>query len=247
MTAAFTSDVTQVCETEGVQFTDASVGDITSWNWTFEGGNPETSSEQNPLVIYENEGVFDVELTISDGTNSSTVTLEDYITVLMMPPVMLMPFEMVCVYWPAFELSGGSPANGEYSGPGVIDGWFDPNVAGLGTHIITYTYTALNGCDNSAQQPIIVDACTGIEEPGDEPFAIYPNPTTGNFRVKLNGSGLVTISVFNVLSEQVYYDQVSISGLYSAILSLQGEESGMYFVRIQSMDGIYVRKLQLTD
>ncbi|MEL7425639.1 MAG: hypothetical protein AAFN81_21790, partial [Bacteroidota bacterium] len=48
--------------------------------------------------------------------------------------------------------SGGTPTGGVYSGPGVIDDangmtyTFDPAIAGVGTHIITYDFTDPNGC-----------------------------------------------------------------------------------------------------
>jgi len=64
-----------------VTFTDNSTGQPTSWEWIFEGGTPETSTEQNPVVTYETIGVFDVTLTVSDGTSSQSVTKVDLITV----------------------------------------------------------------------------------------------------------------------------------------------------------------------
>jgi PKD repeat protein len=247
LTAAFTSDATEICEMDVVNFTDVSVGTITSWNWTFEGGDPASSTEQNPVVTYNDEGTFNVELTISDGTNTNTLLMEDYITVLMTPPVMLLPFSDVCVGWPAFELTGGSPAGGIYSGPGVSNGWFDPAVAGLGTHTITYTFEATNGCDNSAQQSILVDPCTGIEELTGEPFSIYPNPTTGSFNLKVNEAGTLDISIINMLGEEVYNELSTVSGFYSKTISLKGELSGIYFIKVQTESGTYVKKLKLLD
>ena len=44
----------------------------------------------------------------------------------------------VCANAQAFELSGAKPENGTYSGKGVENGIFDPTVAGIGEHIITY-------------------------------------------------------------------------------------------------------------
>lgn len=81
MTADFEGDVTSIVEGESVSFTDLSSGAITIWFWEFEGGTPATSADQNPTVMYDLEGEYDVTLTISDGTNSTSVTKEDYIMV----------------------------------------------------------------------------------------------------------------------------------------------------------------------
>ncbi|MFH2144289.1 MAG: S8 family serine peptidase [Bacteroidota bacterium] len=56
-----------------IDFTDLSIGSITSWSWTFDGGNPGTSTDQNPTGIqYDTTGIFSVTLYVSDGTNNDT-------------------------------------------------------------------------------------------------------------------------------------------------------------------------------
>jgi len=79
--ANFMASSQTICETENVEFTDFSAGNITSWSWTFEGGIPETSTEQNPVVSYRTAGAYDVTLTVSDGTTSYTTVKEEYIGV----------------------------------------------------------------------------------------------------------------------------------------------------------------------
>lgn len=79
--ANFIASSQLVCESEEVIFTDYSAGNITSWNWTFPGGMPETSTEQNPVVTYRQEGIYDVTLEISDGVNSYTTTKQAYMSV----------------------------------------------------------------------------------------------------------------------------------------------------------------------
>ena len=81
LTADFTAEPTVVCKDASVAFTDISTGMITSWNWTFEGGNPATSTAQNPVVTYNSTGTFDVTLQVSNGTNSNSITVADMITV----------------------------------------------------------------------------------------------------------------------------------------------------------------------
>ena len=83
--ADFTADQTTICSGSTVNFTDLS-GLAATWSWTFEGGTPATSTDQNPSVTYNAGGTYDVTLTITDGYGHSTSeTKEDYISVLEIP------------------------------------------------------------------------------------------------------------------------------------------------------------------
>ncbi|RLD50300.1 MAG: hypothetical protein DRJ05_19790, partial [Bacteroidetes bacterium] len=79
LNAAFITDASTVCEGGSVGFTDVSTGSPVSWDWTFEGGTPETSDEQNPTIVYNSEGTYDVSLEVSDGTETVSITAENYI------------------------------------------------------------------------------------------------------------------------------------------------------------------------
>ncbi len=85
LSAIFTADNTDVCEGDVVNFSDLSIGAVTSWSWTFEGGTPATSTIQNPSVTYNTEGTFDVTLEVSDGSLVNTSVEADYITVSAIP------------------------------------------------------------------------------------------------------------------------------------------------------------------
>jgi PKD repeat protein len=62
-----------------VQFSDLSTGLIDSWSWDF--GDGETSTEQNPEHIYNNSGSYAVSLTVSGEYGSDDTTFVDYISV----------------------------------------------------------------------------------------------------------------------------------------------------------------------
>ncbi len=61
-----------------------------------------------------------------------------------------------CESAPPVTLSGGSPTGGTYTGTGVSGGMFDPQVAGPGTRVLTYTYTDMNGCTGLATSNVVV-------------------------------------------------------------------------------------------
>lgn len=68
-----------------VQFTDLSTQFPTTWSWTFEGAVPATSSQRNPVVVFNTPGTYNVSLTASNALGSGTKTKTDYITVEVMP------------------------------------------------------------------------------------------------------------------------------------------------------------------
>lgn len=80
--AEFISDFDQTCQGGQIQFKDSSFNSPKTWNWTFPGGTPANSTEQNPTIIYNTPGVYDVTLQVSDGKNSLTTTKSNYISVL---------------------------------------------------------------------------------------------------------------------------------------------------------------------
>ena len=80
----FSASTTNVSLGSSISFTDASYGDIVSWNWAFEGGTPSSSTAHNPSgIMYNAAGTYDVTLTITDAQgNSETLTKENYIHVI---------------------------------------------------------------------------------------------------------------------------------------------------------------------
>ena len=79
--ADFEASATSIFTGEEIDFTSLSVG-ATTWAWSFEGGTPETSTEQNPKGIsYATAGTYNVTLIASNGQGSDTKTISDYITV----------------------------------------------------------------------------------------------------------------------------------------------------------------------
>jgi len=96
--AFFTASDTEICEGDIINFYDMSTGDVISWSWTFEGGAPATSTFQNPTVMYASAGSYDVTLTVSDGTDTHTFTIENYITVNVCSGVNLQEATEINIY-----------------------------------------------------------------------------------------------------------------------------------------------------
>ena len=83
--AEFTSNYIYGCAGDGFNYNNESyntpIDSISSFEWTFEGGTPATSSEENPSVDYEEAGLFTTTLTVTNSVGSSTMTKESYINI----------------------------------------------------------------------------------------------------------------------------------------------------------------------
>lgn len=189
------SAVEPITVVSGPAVTQAPFSDVCSSGGviTLVGGSPAggtysgtgvTGSQFDPSVA--GLGSFPVTYTYTDAGGCSGSAVET-ITVVQGPAVTLDPFTPVCNTDPFFTLTGGTPSNGTYTGPGITGGVFDPSAAGVGVHTITYTFTDANGCSGTANQTIQVDICGSIGEIAQVNFTVYPNPAENTFTLKSDG------------------------------------------------------------
>ncbi|MCB9236195.1 MAG: PKD domain-containing protein [Bacteroidia bacterium] len=150
-TADFSGTPLTVCTGSTVSFTDQSLGNPTSWAWTFPGGTPGTSALQNPTITYNTPGTYAVTLVASNAIGNSTETKAGYITVG--PPTAVISGNANIVAGNGaflhFDLTGTPPWNFSYT-----DGTTTFNVTGVTSspHYIyvspiistTYTLTAFS-------------------------------------------------------------------------------------------------------
>jgi len=80
--ADLSASETLITEGCSVDFTDESLCNTDSWEWTFTGGNPSSSTEQNPQgIVYETAGVYPVSLKASNAWGENTKVYQNFITV----------------------------------------------------------------------------------------------------------------------------------------------------------------------
>ncbi len=72
--ARFSYDVISGCAPLTVHFTNTSSSNSETFNWVFEGGIPAVSTEENPTVVFENKGDFNVSLTVSNNIGNDVAS-----------------------------------------------------------------------------------------------------------------------------------------------------------------------------
>ncbi len=81
--ADFTAKGYGLCEGASMQYTDVSYNAATtSWEWSFPGGTPSSSTDQNPLIKYNTAGTYSASLKVSNGNGSDTQTKNYIVTVI---------------------------------------------------------------------------------------------------------------------------------------------------------------------
>ena len=88
--ADFSADKSSICTGNTIQFSDESYNEVSGWTWTFTGGTPNSSTDQNPLITYNTPGLYPVTLTATDGSSNDGETKTNYIRVL--PASSSLPF-----------------------------------------------------------------------------------------------------------------------------------------------------------
>jgi hypothetical protein len=100
-------------------------------------------------------GNYIISYTVSGANNCTSITF-DTLKINPLPIVTIATISDKCDNVLSFVLNQGSPAGGIYSGNGINQGVFSPNIAGNGNHIITYNFIDNKGCSSSAQTSINV-------------------------------------------------------------------------------------------
>jgi len=151
--ADFEADNTIIPIENSINFNDRSYGPPQDYLWTFEGGQPESSTDENPTVLYNIEGVYDVALMVTNELGSNTKIKEDYITVST-------------TLLPASEFSASDSVLCE---PGIID-FYDQTI----NFPISWEWsfspnniTFVNSTNKYSQNPsVLFDNISGFTQPG---------------------------------------------------------------------------------
>ncbi|HEY4061571.1 MAG TPA: PKD domain-containing protein [Puia sp.] len=127
----FSATPTSGCGPLSVTFKDLTTNNPTFWQWDF--GNGQTSTQQNPNVVYNAPGTYTVELLVRNASGTNAIKKTDYITVFPFPtPAFTSNLTVAC-----------APANIQYT---------DKSTPGQGS-IVSWNWTLGDGTNSTQQNP----------------------------------------------------------------------------------------------
>ncbi|MDB4655476.1 PKD domain-containing protein [Flavobacteriales bacterium] len=115
-----------------------------------------------------------------------------------------------------------------------------------GPYTVCLTVTDANGCTSEYCEAIqVTDIPTTIAEAVERGMEVYPNPSNGQFVVKVNGvEADVQIVVMDVAGRQVYNEGVTLNNSFRKELNLDVAK-GTYLLQIATVEGLVTRKIQI--
>jgi len=254
--ADFSASNTYLVSGETTDFTDETSGDPTEWTWTFEGGTPETSTDQNPAgVQYDTQGTYDVKLVAVNVYGTDSITEEDFVVVdgpfadfeADLTYVLVgesVTFTDISINNPtswSWKFFGGSP--GSYNGqdpPAITynsEGYYDVKLTvsnDMGSNFIT-------------KEDYIQVGSVGVEESSlEDMISVYPNPSQGSFVLELGQSDLdgAQLNIINAKGD-IVFQQIIKEETEKITINISDHPAGIYMLRLQADDIHIDRKITL--
>jgi hypothetical protein len=150
-------------------------------------------------------------------------------------------------------LLAGNPAGGIFTGTGIVNSVFYPNLPGTGYSPIAYEFTNALGCSATAADSIYIDVCTGTEQVREiksQDFSISPNPAAAKvkFTIRVPKEDRVWISIMDDKGREVFSSAVfRVESIYEYYFDVFGWGKGFYNVTLHGSNETITRKMIVAD
>ncbi|MFK7775318.1 MAG: PKD domain-containing protein [Saprospiraceae bacterium] len=228
--ANFLLDEPGGCVSHTVNFQNNSLGTIDDFLWTFEGGNPATSMDENPQVNYSTSGIFDVQLEIYGAQGDDTILIENAVEVVEVPVASFDYFfstqgtanfnnnstNATSYEW---DFGDGTPIQNEAMPFHVYNS--------VGDFVVTLT-ASNEYCSSTFMDTVSI--LTNLNEIELNDVRIFPNPSSDFITIELQDAEMAQIEVFSMDGKKIK----SLSGTFyqSKMLYIRSLPQGVFLISI---------------
>jgi PKD repeat protein len=237
--AAFQVSPAVGCVPMIVQYQDLSGGNPSAWFWQFPGGLPDTSTAQNPSIIYLTPGTYDATLSVQNAFGDSTLLQTAIVSASPLPTVLytMVPTGLEVAFT---NLSQEADSYAWDFGDGNTSSEANPThvYAGPGEYLVTLQAT--NTCGTSILQLWVnVMVSSNFQPPSFAWLRVSPNPSDGYFYLEIRDKPSQKLSwrLFNALGQSLEARNLgAFSGEYAEILDMRHLPPSLYWLEVQSAE-----------
>ena len=241
--------ISEGCAPLTINFTDQSTNNPTSWLWKFEGGNPATSTEKNPFVVYEQRGTYGVTVEVTNEFGTSKLELDNIVSVEDTP---ISNFDFT-LEGATVEFDNKTEFAETYLwdfGDGKQSVEISPTHEYDSSGEYQVSLITSNECGSDTTMKTIQISSTSVEELlGLELLNIYPNPNDGHFVIEIEASPakILNLDVTNILGQKISQKQLNfLDGKEDILMKLEANP-GVYFITIRILDTYLIRRIVVAE
>lgn len=240
----FTASQTTICEGDCIQFFDQSLGNPQGWYWSFPGGSPSFSTQQNPpYICYNSPGVYPVSLRVFNNLGIDSITIQAYIIVNPATQVTTTFDSVTIIAGESVTLGAGGGASYVWYPNYFLNNDSIANPIATPTDTIVYfvVMTDQNGCTSTAQVKVNVRPPNQVFVPN----VFSPNGDAVNDFIKLYTTGAIDKVEFNIFDRwgnRVFYAD-DVNQKWDGTFKGKDCNTGVYvyFYRVAFSDGRVIK------
>ncbi|MFM7218509.1 MAG: PKD domain-containing protein [Bacteroidota bacterium] len=204
--ASFTASSTIACNNQCINFNNTSqyVDATTTYEWYFPGAANPTSTDQSPqCVVYPQDGLYDVQLIVTNQYGSDTSVIYSYIRIESVPSAYAGP-DTAMAFGSSYQLSAGGGATYNWSPAAGLTATDIPNPVATPTVTTTYTCSISDGsgCTTTRQVTVTLIFDNNLYVPN----CFSPNGDGSNDYLFVRGNNFrrIRFSVFDRWGELIF-------------------------------------------
>lgn len=237
------------CAPMTINFMDESSNNPTSWLWEFEGGDPSTSTEQDPVVTYNDPGVYRVTLEVTNMFGTSKAIYDGLITVLP-EPVSDFSFTQNADTITLQNTSSNYNTIVWDFGDGNTSTEENPMHVYDSNGVYNVMLVVFNDCGSDTTIQQVTVSVSGVFTPQElGEFKVFPNPNQGVFTILLKDRDIVDdiqLEIVDLLGRSVFRQSIDAYSLQNGyLLQLPSSEPGTYFVTLRKGERISFERIAI--
>ncbi len=247
--AVFTSDARQACPTLTVKYDNKST-DAQNYIWRFDGGEPATSTERAPSVIYRRSGKFDVVLEVSNATGVHKNRKVEYIQLSAVPKA---DFDWQRDSSNPLSVRFTSKASESFTmiwdfGDGTQDFSLNPTHLFPTKKIYQIRLIAINDCGRDTIIRTIDLKTNGVNDLNVSDFSATPNPFSNELTIQfsLKKTERISLQLYDLtgkLMENWLENELYTEGSFRRNFSTNDLLSGVYLLQVRVGNSVFYRKV----